>query len=692
MAKAPQNQPDQGNFSKPEQPTTYPDFLDRFRCNCPAGAQIRPSPLPSATIDLGDLIADHARILSNFTSAYSLVTVPLKMIGCIIDVLCCIANPFCLIAAMIRLFGVCIPDFILLFPQFALPAIIICIAKIILAIVEYILDVLLPIIEDIVQNIQDLIDAFSEENQDAKEAVSFKIAALIQELYNIAGIIAVLGALYVMVGALIRAGMDIPCGGSGGSCQECGDDDDICPSTLQETSVTGTDGQFVILYGDDGFSYNMLFYSQQRLHNFLQIRGFFPRGFNYTSANEDDIPYKLNVTRTDGSIASYIITGVDTSGYVSLYQIPPEYNNDGYLTNTTPAGIPLIDPLKARFTTKTETFNFSLAGKDRYLTMYDTRGPSQSSINGGSWKIQSIYDAYNVLLERDDDTWSFAGPTEHIRWILRPSAPSALSHLNFEIEINHEELIRAGLIGVGCHPAVRATKEALNNRFPDLATTSLPDFPDVTQFQNDIYSCLGNVAPPNVDSQYILDNYQNIATNIVNLESCVSNVLNGFKTETINYVKQIYPTLFNPETSADGYSITDGYYFDVNPKILVVGENATIQLIPLDRSGKKLGLTLPDGIIDVVFNTNFGKLSFVTTELDANSDPTGKYTATITSLTPGIANISAQVGGRDVAFFNGNNLIKKEVQVEFVSTEEARTRANVSGGEASGEPLGRSRS
>jgi hypothetical protein len=82
-------------------PVTYPQYVNKLKCSCPMGALIQPPPLPSATLNLGDIIADQARILSAFTSAYGVITAILKMIACIIEVLCCLTNPFCLIFAII---------------------------------------------------------------------------------------------------------------------------------------------------------------------------------------------------------------------------------------------------------------------------------------------------------------------------------------------------------------------------------------------------------------------------------------------------------------------------------------------------------------------------------------------------------------------------------------------------------------
>lgn len=666
------NNPDQGNFPNEEQSKTYPEWLNELECTCPAGAKIRPSSLPSATIDLGDIIADHGRILSTFASAYSMVTVILKMIACIIDVLCCLTGPICTLFAMIRLFGTCLPDFILLFPQLALPAIIICAVKILIAMVEYILTVIIPLIADIIQNIQDLIDAITDNNRDAQNAVAFKLAALIKEIYSVLGILAVLNALWVMIQSLIDAGVTIPCSGGGGSCSDCGDEEDICPKTLQSTTLEGTDGKMIVLYGNNGYSFDILFYSASKVNNLKEIRSFFPRGLDYSKIDEDEIPYKLNITNNNGSTNTYAMTSIASDGYATLTETAPTYFSDGYLTSTDTSGLPLVNPLDVRFTTKTETFTFNPSLVSRYITIQDLSSFSAASNNNGTYLIQSKYDSYNVILQRASGTWSTSGPTEHIRWYLNSSAPTQTSGLNFELEINHEELLRHNLIGVSCHPSLIATKEGLNNRFPDLNTT-IPPLPDLNGLINNLDACMAKVAPTTVDSQYILDNYQTIANEIVNLQSCVTNGLNSFQTEVLDYTKNIYLPTFDQEADAN---------FQANPTIQAVGQEIEIEVTPLDRNGVPLGTILPSGVINVSFETDFGTLSAIQEEIE-NGEPTGKYTVTLTSLKQGFANLKAKVEDRYVSEFNGSTLIPIILQVEFVIPTALRQEPETT------EPLGK---
>ena len=342
---------------------TYPEFVNELNCTCPGGAIIAPSPLPSATKNLGDIIADQAKLLSAFTSAYGMITVVMRMVACIIDVICSLMNPFSVVFAVIRLFGTCLPQFVLIFPQFAIPAIIICVLKIVLSIIEYVLEVIIPIINDIISNISMLVNAFKKQNADAQAAIAFKIVSLIKELQNIIGILSALAALWEMIQALLKLGIAIPCGGSGGSCVGCGDDQ--CPSTLQQTEINGTDGVMIVLYGDNPFDFQLRFFSSSKQTDFLTIREFFPKGFDFALvSSENDVPYTLTVNST-----TYMITGVDSGGTANISYIQSEFDSDGYLSSVYNGGT-VSDPY-VRFGTDTATFNSSYV--NRYIEIQEER-------------------------------------------------------------------------------------------------------------------------------------------------------------------------------------------------------------------------------------------------------------------------------------------------------------------------------
>ena len=634
-----------------EQPMTYPQLLDKLKCVCAGGAQIRPSPIPSATVNLGDIIADHARVLSVFASAYGMVAVVIQMIACIMEVLCSINNPFALIAAMIRLFGTCLPDFILLFPQLAIPAKIICALKVILAIIEYVLTVIIPLIQDLVQNLQELTDAISDQSPQAIAAISFKIVSLIKELYSILGILSVLSALFIMIKALIRAGIAIPCGGSGGACIGCGDDQ--CPSTLQQSNITGTDGVLTVLYGSDAFDYQMRFYSSSKKNDFLQIRDFFPKGMNYDEiTDEDDLPYTIDINNV-----TYAIRYVDSLGSASITHIPQPFLADGYLSNMV-GGATYTDPLDIRFATDTETFSSSFVNT-RYIQIVERTSSAFAATNNGTWLIKQVYDGYNVRLHRDSGTWTYNSgmdPTAHIDWKTLPAMPSTGYNKTFDLSINHNELVRHGLIGVGCHPAIKAAATSLANRFPFAANLTLPTLPDFTKLLTDVDTCLAAVAPENVDTNYVIANITSISTGAAALPTCLTTILNNFGDSLSSYVGQIYPAIFSPENSE----------ISADPLIQVVGESITVTVTPVDINGASLAQTLPQGIIDVEIYADVGDITTASEVLDVNGDSTGDFTAILTSSEPTTVKLSASVGGENIADFNGNTLVKREIEVQFV--------------------------
>lgn len=651
-------------------PTTYPEYVNKLKCTCPAGAIIKPSPLPSATKNLGDVIADQARLLSAFTSAYGMITVVIRMIGCIIEVLCALVNPFAVISAIIKLFGTCLPDFILIFPQLAIPAIIICLIKIILAIIEYILTVIVPLINEIIKNIQMLVDAFANNNRDAQLAIAFKVVSLFKELQNILGILAALGALWEMIKALLSLGIGIPCGGSDACCN-----DENCPSIIKNSTITnGNDG---ILNINFTYEIPLIYFTAPSIENDLisigdaAIHGsFFPSGFDYVSVNnKDKLPYVLTVDNTD-----FAMSGVDNNGNASLLITESSYLVDGYLSDVDMYGNPL-PTTDARFCTSKESFLLSHVGK-RYITIQDPNGTEAATKNNGTWPINGYFDGYSVLLQKTDitSTWIYGPEVNELKWFM---APESGSNKKFSFDIHHEELIRHNLIGIGCHPAVRATVAGVENRFPQLKDTVLPELPDLDALIANLNSCLVAVAPLNLTSDWVLDNYETMATNIVGLQSCVTDSLNSFKNDMVDYLKQLIDKVLDLENSL----------IVAVPEIQMIGENIAINVIPLDKNGSRLTLGLPPGIVDVKISATNGNLSSTEELLDEYGISTGVFGATLTSFVATTSQIGATIDGYDVAYFDGYSLQPRYEYVQFVEPSDYQSRIT-----GSTEPLGVGRS
>lgn len=658
-----------------EQPITYPELLDKLRCICSGGAQIKASPPPGATFNIGDVIAQHAQYLSTFTSVYGMITVILRMIACIIEVLCALVNPFSVLAAIIKLFGTCLPDFILIFPQFAVPAIIICVLKIILAIIQYIMTVIIPVIMEIIHNVEMLVNAIKVHNADAIAAVVFKIVAMIKELYNIIGILSVLDVLFIMIKALLAMGIGIPCGG--GSDSACCNDT-VCPPFIRENTVIhGTDGT---VYADVDLvstppSYKLRFGSPSNSASFLGIRDFFPPGLDYSKfQNIDQVPYYVDMAHT-----TYAATSVNNDATLNIERVPAtSYNADGYLSTAlsfswfpeTLGEQPDHATYTIRFGTKTKTFDSTFVGS--YMQLQD----KTSAANSGIWAITKVYDGYNVRLSKTgawataDPKYAEFDPAPFVNWLAIPFGGPR----TFDFHINHTELMRYGMIGVGCHPAVQASMAGLKNRFPDASDMVMPDLPDFPKLVSDCNACIAPIGPINVDSYYVLDNYATIAENAPQAAICLTNTLGAFQAQMGDYVKGIYPRIFSPEKSV----------FTADPLVELVGNKITATVVPYDIYGGKLASTLPPGIIDVQVLTDLGDLGPTTEILDAYGNSTGVFKAQITSPVALTANLTAKVADKFISYFDGYDLIPQSIAVRFVEPQIIGKRDEVSP-----EPLGK---
>jgi hypothetical protein len=664
---------------------TYADLNRSMSCTCAAGALIKPSISPIPGFNMGDIIADQAKLLGALAAGYSMLTVVMKLVACIIDVLCALVNPFAVIAALIRLFGSCLPDFILLLPQLAVPAIILCKIKIALAIITYIVTVIIPLIQDIIANVQDLVDAISTGNQQSIQAVAFKIVSILKELMNVVGILAALDAVLAMVKALLSLGIGIPCGGGGGSCGGCGDDQ--CPPVFENFTLIGLDGELeaTVMYGSTGFGYLLYFSSAAHVEDFLAIRPFFPTGIDYGLMTDImKVPYSLYC---DGY---YAVTSVDEDGVLSLTQLPQPQHSDGYLSSVYNLNnvVTSVDATGeyARFGTHAAKAQFSSsdASGSVYLELMDTDATGATK-NNGTFKIGSVYDGYNVKLDHVNiSAWDISssynptagsGPGSKVVW-RKVYMPSTLISRPYTLTINHEELIRRSVISVGCHPDVRAAVKGAKNRNPDL-DTAIPTLPDIDGYSVAAMACITAIAPADVDSQYVIDNYGSIAQAAAVAGVCVVDSLSGLANDMIAYAGEIYPRLFSPDKSlltADRY-------------IQVAGGDIVVSIVPFDTNGNRLADDLPPGILDVKSFTTFGTLSDVEEILDVYGISTGEFRATLTSRIVGQADVTATVADRYIADFDTTletpDYVTRKLALSFVDALPADVKPR-----DSREPLG----
>lgn len=665
------NIPTQFDLPEKEQEQTYTELVSSLNCVCSGGVLIRPSGLlPSATVNIGDTIASITSHLTSFTSAYSMFLSLLRMITCIIEVICSLTNPFSLISAVIRLFSECLPLLILMFPLFLIPTIILCLIKIILSIIDYILESIVPIIEDIYRNIEDIRSAFSDGNKDAQVAVAFKISALIQELINIVGILAVLGALTEMIKSLMALGVGIPCSdGDGSVCVACGSE--RCPSLIQQDKISGTDGKIFFFYFDDD-NYKLMFSSPSKSENFKTIREFFPSGLDYDNIPQDELPYLLNA---DGR--SFAITSIEPNGNLNVVSVPNEFLDDGYFS-TSAEGTPIIDPF-IRFGTNTNTFNSSMVG--RKIEIQDTRENTEN--NMGTWEIVEFYDNYNVRIEKIGGILTWAGsnteinPEPFLLWRLIPEDPIEKENLTFSIDIHHDVLIKHGVIGAGCHPAIKSAREGVVNRFPELGegdgslnSAGLGNLPDVNALFNKLNDKLKLLGDPTTDA--VLDGYNDLETALNNLD--LETDLNTFAGDMRAYALKLCALIFDPEKTE----------VVVSPSIQSIGNDVFIQIIPKNKSGTNLAFDLPENMLEVIVENDLGDISPVEEIFDQDGETTGIFQTTLSSKNPVSVNLKIKICERYVSDFNGATLVDRDITATFITPEDYRNMI-----ETSTEPLGK---
>lgn len=667
------NLPEVGN-----QPITYGDYLNTMNCSCVAGALVIPSPIPSGLLNLGDFLADLLKFMGVFTSIYKIITKILKIIGCIIEILCALMNPFKTIAAVIRFFTVCLPELLELFPQFAILLFIICIIKIILSIIIYILTVLVPLIEDIVANIIDLKNGIEDGNVDAYMAVAFKIVSLFEELRSLLALLALLSPIFEMLAALLAIGLPVPCKDK---------DEDDCPSVFDNTEYSGSDGVFSVVYGSENpLDYNLYFSTESNNDSFKQLSKFFPPGINYDEIeSEDAAPYSITIDDSE----PFLVTKINGSGKAYLKPLFKQFESDGYLSS-----VVMVDGYKenipkefVRLGTPSGTFTENLVGK--YITIMDIR-PGYL-MNGGTWKIEEFYDEKNIKLSREDSESGWTGvpntlarevitfPIPYILWKVVPVFPENGSGKDYVLTINHAELIRHNEISVGCHPAVKASILATANRFPEITdepNAGLPPLPNVNAVIEEVNASVDKVVPKDLTIQYVLLNYPQIENDVGNIIPEITDILNGFQNECLDYVKLVFPKVFDPERSI----------LDANPKLQLVGNPININIVAYDRSGDVLGKGLPPGLVTAEAFTTEGTISSTEEVLGEDGSVIGAFSATLNSDVPVKAQITASVLEKFISDFNGNILIPRVVEVEFVEPFELARRRGII--DSSNEPLG----
>jgi len=190
---------------------------DLLQYQLPGGATLQGYADPSQSESMGTSINSLLAAVAPFISAYGLILPILGIIRGLIEIICALMNPFAVIAAVIRLFVKWIPPFISIFPPLAGVIIILSTIKVILAVVFFVLTVLLPMIQLIIFNIKLLATAFGADgNKQQQDAGREKLIAMLIELANQLGVLALLKPLMEIIFLILGMVAGFPCSGGKG--------------------------------------------------------------------------------------------------------------------------------------------------------------------------------------------------------------------------------------------------------------------------------------------------------------------------------------------------------------------------------------------------------------------------------------------------------------------------------------------
>ncbi len=239
--------------------------------------------------------------------------------------------------------------------------------------------------------------------------------------------------------------------------------------------------------------------------------------------------------------------------------------------------------------------------------------------------------------------------------------------VNYVIEPDYDMMLMSGIIGVGCHPDVKATTDEIQNRFADIETpvterfpeiVSLPD--DIRRLNDDINGAVNDLRDADVQGATDIQN------NLVDR-------LNGFANNLNNMLNSMLNKLSDSSASD----------LEVNKNTVTADTQdfAIVTVTPRDITRLPLIRNLPSGVgLNVEIFTDFGTISNQKTD-----SASGTVTAEIRSASIGTASISARINGqfivdRDVDVLNTR--IRKVKFVQEAILPARRRRSKPSSGKA----------
>lgn len=596
------------------------------------GGQLKPGLSENFSKDIGDGVLSLLEKFMPFLYAYTFFMPVLNMILCILEILCAIPNPLKLRKAMIRLFRTCLPDLLALFPSTAVIPMLLSLLLLMLALIEYLIQQVLNIINTIINNIKILSKAQSRSDNDSVFAITKKIAQLLCILQNYFTIVSFIGVIIDIIKSLMKLSFKIPpCDSSSNSSDDCCNSE-VCPSFIKNNeTITGTAGSFQYLDElgiDSGLTFppgfapffsvirkeSWQFYdaSLSQALSFINITSafdlpsgsstvFFPAGVTYgASTFPKDVPYTIDFRflydpsfwgRTDPKgirylrIKNCIVIAPPTAGVL-------DYQNN------------LVAPVNGTLNliggTTTEddgTTIFSLDG-DHPATLNEVF--HRATVNSSLF----INDGYTV------------------------------NNISYTFNINHDVLLKDGLITLGCMPDVSLNSAFVNatisnNVKVNTALLNNLELPDINQANACINSALSNLRANVTEAS--------IATFQASVQAC----LDTLKNSSLNTINSVIDIGFSQYNSS----------FLLNPTVQFITRPVQISVSLKDGNNTSMTKNLP-----LSAATSIASKLQATASLGVIGefiyDGTEVFVANITSTEAGDGTAKVSFGGKVFSIIN----------------------------------------
>lgn len=578
-----------------------------------------------------------------FLMLYKFFLPVLNLILCIIEVLCALMDPFKLPGAISRLFRQCIPEFLALFPFFALVIMIISLLLLILALIEYLIARIIQIIDIIIQNIILLGRAAQRLEEDSIIGIVKKVGDLLCFLQNLFVIFGVINTIIQIIKALLSLSFNIPpCDSSNGSNSGCCTPD-VCPDFIKNnTAITGSTGNF-------------LYYNEVGIDSGLSLPFGFPPIVSIIR-NESWQFYDSSLDKRHAFIN--ITNAYDLPSGTTKVFFPSGTN---YTTSTEPSSTPYT--IDFRFFYNPFIFGIVDPKGPRYMKIINAIVQNPPTAGVASFDGHSFIGPFNGTLnlvggvvEEDDGTplLDSNGHTIPLNtFIHRPIDNSGVatndgylfSNVSYELSINHQVLLGASLITLGCLPDVAANRDAINTTIGaqfNLNGAKLQNLvlPDVAGAQECVVNAINAFR-------------QNISVDSANaFQTAVNNCLNDLSNQTTS-------ALTSAITSSVDLYKSD---FTVDPSIQFTTAPIQVSVSLNESSGQSITTGIPassaaaiaSSLVGTVTLGNIGSFEY---------DGYSNFVANITSAVAGNGTVKVAFDNNFISVLNNPSDITQPVTV-----------------------------